>query len=604
MKAVHLFSRRPVLPFSSLYTRKTIRYIFLLSSWCVAAKIAAQIPAFPGSEGFGTLTTTGGRGGAVYYVTNLNCSGPGSLNDALSKQGPKYILFAVSGIIDCAAEITWGDCYIAGQTSPGGIIVRGIILDDFYEPAGRARNVIIRHLNSRPGRESTRPGKGWVLDDALRLDGGRDVVIDHCSFANAIDECIQISRSSRVTLSNCMLAETLGGHFDLGGMLINYSTAEHPKDSITLHHNLWNRIGGRMPEITCEESGEKPGDQTCLTRPFRLEYSNNLLWDPNIQIYYGAGFSPSNTTAYHDVFANFVGNHAIARSTYCGPFFNFDLLNNRDNQFFVSGNTMARYPSFSDYQLFYCCNDFCRYGPGTESGTAQRRTVRHPFPLVTYTPAAQLREYMTANVGAFNAFSLTRRDPMNRRLLAPLSTNTMDSKPVDGVDYYQDAFRMDFTSPPPTLSDTDKDGMPDVWESANGLNPNLADHNGTQLSQALTGMQGYTNLECYLNQLASTLVNGQVTPVKTLCPVTGQSGTCPDAPSAFIGPEKTLFTAFPNSFSGRFLGHISDITGRVVHTFPIVEPNSEESLSHLPNGVYFLQITGGQTIFTGKIAVF
>lgn len=65
----------------------------------------AQIPAFPGAEGFISLTTTGGRGGNIYYVSNLNCSGTGSLNDALTKPGPKYILFSVSGIIDCAAEI-------------------------------------------------------------------------------------------------------------------------------------------------------------------------------------------------------------------------------------------------------------------------------------------------------------------------------------------------------------------------------------------------------------------------------------------------------------------------------------------------------------------
>ncbi len=510
----------------------------------------------------------------------------------------------MSGIIECAAEVTWGDCYIAGQTSPGGIIVRGIILDDFYEPAGKARNVIIRHLNSRPGQENLRPGKGWILDDALRLDGARDVVIDHCSFANAIDECVQLSRSSRITLSNCMLAETLGGHFDLGGMLLNYSTAEHPKDSITLHHNLWNRIGGRMPEISCEESAEKPGDQTCLTRPFRLEYSNNLLWDPNIQVYYGAGFSPSNTSAYHDVFANFVGNQVIARSTYCGPFFNFDLLNNRDNQFFTSGNTMARYPSFSDYQLFYCCNDFCRYSPNTESGIAQRRSVRHPFPAVTYTPAAQLREYMAVNVGAFNTYSVSKRDPMNRRLLAPLNSNGIDSKPVDGMDYYNDAFKLDFATPPPTLADSDKDGMPDAWESANGLNPNLADHNGTQLSQMLTGVQGYTNLECYLNQLANNLVSGQITPVKAPCPLAGTHNPCPDAPAAFLGPEKTLFVNYPHLPSGRFLVHISDITGRIVHAFSITSPNSQEPLNHLPDGVYFLQIYGGRTVFTGKIAVF
>ena len=488
-----------------------MRKIAVLLGSCLmaVAELFSQIPAFPGAEGFGVLTTTGGRGGSVYYVTNLNCSGPGSLSYGLNQQGARYIVFAVSGIIDCAAEIVWGDCYIAGQTSPGGIIVRGILLDDFYEPAGKARNVIIRHLNSRPGRVETRPGQGWVLDDALRIDGARDIVIDHCSFANAIDECVQLSRSSRVTLSNCMLSETLGYHYDLGGMLINYSTAEYPKDSISIHHNLWNRIGGRMPEISCEESGERPGDQTCLTRPFRLEYSNNLLWDMPIQVYYDRGFNSSNDS-YHDVRANFIGNHAVGRNAYCGPLFNAALLGNSDNQLFASDNTMARFASYSDYQLFNCCNDFCQYAPNTDFGTAQRLGQRHAYPSVTYTNSRQLREYMLAQAGAFNAHSSGKRDPMNRRLLIALRNNALDPQPVNGTDYYNDAFTLDFTTAPTAPTDTDLDGMPDSWETARGLNPNVQDHNGTQLSVSITGVAGYTNLECYLHLLSESLLSDQV----------------------------------------------------------------------------------------------
>ena len=107
----------------------------ILTSLClhlfIQVTISSQIPAFPGAQGFGALNTTGGRGGQVIYVTTLNCEGPGSLNAALATPGPKYILFKVSGVIDCAAELIWGDCYIAGQSSPGGIIVRGIIIDDW-----------------------------------------------------------------------------------------------------------------------------------------------------------------------------------------------------------------------------------------------------------------------------------------------------------------------------------------------------------------------------------------------------------------------------------------------------------------------------------------
>lgn len=484
-----------------------MKYTILAFSLMVFSFANAQLPAFPGAEGFGTTTTTGGRGGSVYYVTNLNCSGPGSLNYGLGQSGARYILFTVSGIIDCAAEIEWGNCYIAGQTSPGGITVRGILLDDYYEPSGLAQNVIIRHLNSRPSTEDVRPGTGWVMDDALRLDGASNIVVDHCSFANAIDECIQLSRSSNITISNCQLAETLGEHYYLGGMLMNYSTTDHPKDNVSIHHNIWNRIGGRMPEISCEPSAESPGDNDCLAHPFRFEFSNNLLWDMPIQVYY----EPLDEFLIEP---NFVNNHTTARIGYGGAMFHHPMLDHSDNALFTDGNTMNLYPSYSDYELFYCCNDFNLYHPNTDNGVATLRSSRFNYPDITYTPTGSLVGNIYTNVGAFNSHSRMGRDSMNRRLLKFVGASSLDTHPVDGEDYYHDAFLLDFATPPTAPTDSDSDGMPDAWENtyaAYGLDPNVQDHNGLALSVPLTGVAGYTNLECYLNQLAENLVMGSTT---------------------------------------------------------------------------------------------
>jgi len=140
---------------------------------------AADIAAFPGAEGFGAIAT-GGRGGRVIYVTTLdadpNGEVEGSLNWALRQEGPRYILFKVSGVINGPAYIRRGDVTIAGQTSPGGIITRGLICDDHYED-NDCRNLVIRHIRSRPALQID--NQEGVLDDALRLDGVDTAIIDY-----------------------------------------------------------------------------------------------------------------------------------------------------------------------------------------------------------------------------------------------------------------------------------------------------------------------------------------------------------------------------------------------------------------------------------------
>ncbi|MFD2521324.1 T9SS type A sorting domain-containing protein [Emticicia soli] len=468
---------------------KTIVFILLCQLMCCSL-YSQSIPAFPGAEGFGA-SASGGRGGQVIYVTNLNCSGAGSLAAALQVVGKKYILFKVSGVIPCAAEVFQGDVYIAGQTSPSGVIVRGIILDEIYETNTNAKNVIIRHLRSRPKLGTNLPNQGYVLDDGLRLDGASNVIVDHCSFANAVDEAVQISNSKNITIQNSQLAETLGEHYALGGMLINYSEEGHEQDNISIHHNVWNRIGGRMPELSCESPH-------CRNRTLNFEISNNLFWDQQIQTWYNPCTQGGDGCRDFHLNLNFVNNRTIARSTYTGPMASFDMLANASNKLFVSGNSMNQYANFTDYQLFYCCNDFNSSAPNTNQGAAMHLGARHNFPAISYTPSAQLLTYAVENVGAFP------RDPMDRRLLNPLKNNAINNQAINGTDYYNDAFLTDPAQNAPI--DTDNDGMPDAWETANGLNPNVQDHNGTQLSKKFTGIEGYTNLECYLNELSDKIV--------------------------------------------------------------------------------------------------
>jgi hypothetical protein len=566
--------------------------IFLLQISCYSQ----TFPSFPGAEGFGA-NATGGRNGSVYYVTNLNCSGAGSLQNGLNQLGAKYILFKVSGIIPCAAEVFKGDVTIAGQTSPGGIIVRGIIFDEIYEQNTISRNAIIRHLRSRPKPSQTLPNQGYVLDDGLRLDGASNVIVDHCSFANAIDESVQISNSRNITVQNCMLSETLGEHFNLGGMLMNYSTSAHPQDNISIHHNVWNRIGGRFPEISCESP-------YCSSNPLNVEITSNLFWDQQIETWYNSCTTGGSDCKNFRLNMNYTNNFSVVRNTYNGPLASADFLNNSNNKLFVSGNKMNRYAQYADYQLFYCCNDFNTNAPNTNLGAAQKLTSRNAFPLISPTIATDLKEYAIKNVGAFP------RDPMDRRLINPISQNLLATQAINGVDYFNDAFQLDFTTQPIAPTDSDNDGMPNDWETNNGLNPSVQDHNGTQLSKKFTGIEGYTNLECYLNELSDKLIGKTsviVTPPSTTI-ITSLELNSSERISASISPNPTdagILIKVNGQINNTWRFELIDTLGRV-----LMEENnisSSEKSFLLPrliqSGTYFIKIYLIESIIEQRVVV-
>ena len=206
-------------------TKKTTSLLLALLLAGSGVSVSAQQLAFPGAQGWGRFAT-GGRGGEVYHVTNLNDSGTGSLRDAIS-QPNRIIVFDVSGVINISSRLVFkNNLTIAGQTAPGeGITVYG----NGVSFSG-ASNIIVRHMRFRMGKQGD-SGK-----DCAGIANGTDMIFDHCSFSWGLDETFSINPDGKgtapqnITISNTIMGQGLLQH-SAGGLM--------QADNITLYRNLY-----------------------------------------------------------------------------------------------------------------------------------------------------------------------------------------------------------------------------------------------------------------------------------------------------------------------------------------------------------------------------
>lgn len=232
----------------------------------MCAQANSQQLAFPGAEGFGAYAT-GGRGGTVVHVTNLNASGPGSLADAVS-QPNRTVVFDVGGVIDITGQnlTIASNLTIAGQTAPGeGITIYGgrVIMSN-------SSNVIMRYIRMR--------GSISMPEDkcTLTMDYCDNVILDHCSISWGRWDNVHIKDANNITYQNCIISEGIEPQ--------RFGAITDGTRNWTISHCLWTNNKSRNPKMKCY-----------------LQYYNNVVYN------YGIGIVGGHSAAdnYQDVMNNY-----------------------------------------------------------------------------------------------------------------------------------------------------------------------------------------------------------------------------------------------------------------------------------------------------------
>lgn len=468
------------------------------------AQRAELTPAFPGAEGWGRYTT-GGRGGAVVRVSNLNDSGPGSLRNAVSRSGARIVIFDVSGTIHLKSElkITNPDITIAGQTAPGD----GICVAD-YPVSINTGNVIIRYMRFRPGNESSTNLDGL---DALTGVDSHHIIIDHCSMSWSTDECCTIYGNRFSTVQWCLISQSLrwGGHskgtHGYGGMMGG--------EGASYHHNLLAHHDSRCPRM-----GERPKTGPRDTTDFRCNVMYN--WS-GLGCYGGENMNMNfvNNT-YKPGPATMSRNESVQKRI-CGIGVNEDQSNPMYLTWatvYVDGNvnTLHEDVAADNWTNGIWKHIDAKYRLNSKWNLDEDKMhLAEPmkYYYVTTHTAADAYERVLDYAGA----SLSR-DELDRTIVG----DTRDGKATytgkgDGngpgiIDSPRDNRPADAGSdwsPWPALAstvapvDTDRDGMPDEWETARGLNPS------DPSDALLTDDEGYTMIECYINSLVEDITAAQ-----------------------------------------------------------------------------------------------
>ncbi len=517
----------------------------------MSAAALAQTPAFPGAEGHGRYVT-GGRGGNVVHVTNLNDSVTGSFREAV-KSGKRIIVFDVAGVIALKSDLKIADnITILGQTAPSpGITLR-------YYTVQPGSNNIIRFLRIRRGQEKN------INDgaDATWQRNKTGIIFDHCSFSWSIDEVASFYDNNNFTMQWCTVAESLTNP--------GHSKGAHGYGGIwggklaSFHHNFVGHLMNRGPRFNGARYGWTgyTSNKDYATYKWKntvqaenVDFRNCVMYNAQGTCYGGPGGGQINIV---NNYYKAGPSHSLKGTTLNGLKVNVSSGKERGSQDRItqvtvstSGNSDSSHPEFYEMTSRYFINGNTTettkgsvtknkdwkgvvYDDGTytyngEEYSADKKNlygdavahqtingvscvkIKMDAPAPTGDVTTHSADEAFSKVLAYSGASLYR-DEIDARYMEEAKTGTAKFKgsitnspgiidKVSDVNGYTEA---NFgKGSRPTDFDTDNDGIPDAWETANGLDPNDA---SDALTYSLDSKDYYTNLEVYANSLVENIM--------------------------------------------------------------------------------------------------
>lgn len=526
----------------------------IIAASLISISTMAQAPAFPGAEGHGRFVT-GGRGGKIYHVTNLNDSGTGSFREAV-KSGKRIIVFDVAGVIALKSDLKIADnITILGQTAPSpGITLR-------YYTVQPGSNNIIRFIRIRRGQEKN-------INDGADASWQRNktgIIFDHCSFSWSIDEVASFYDNNNFTMQWCTVAESLTNP--------GHSKGAHGYGGIwggklaSFHHNFVAHLMNRGPRFNGARYGWTgyTNNKEYSTYKWQntvqaenVDFRNCVMYNAQGTCYGGPGGGQINIV---NNYYKAGPSHSLKGTTLNGLKVDVSTgkergsqdritlvtLSTKDNsdknhpelydmtsRYYINGNTTETtkgqktenkdwkgisydkgIPSLNGEYYSPDAKNF--YGDAVAHTTISGKScvkikMDNPAPTgeVTTHSAAEAYEKVLAYAGA----SLYR-DEIDARYMEEAKTGTATYKGsitnspgiIDKVSDVKGYTETNFgTGTRPASFDTDKDGIPDEWEKANGLNPNNA---SDALTCSLDAKGYYTNIEVYANSLVENIMKSE-----------------------------------------------------------------------------------------------